>query len=75
MKIYVPAAEALRKKKRQDVTQLPPKLVENLLFCEIFDPSYAFDALYMLKLGRSHPLIARLYGQLYYFGPGFCLAT
>ncbi len=45
VKIYVPAVEALRRKKRQGVTQLPPKLVEKLMFCKIFIPSYAFDAL------------------------------
>jgi hypothetical protein len=27
------------------------------------------------ETGRSHPLIARLYEQLYYFGSGFYLAT
>jgi len=36
---------AQEKEKTGCVTQLPPKLVEKLVFCKIFIPSYTFDAL------------------------------
>jgi len=51
VKIYVTAAQALRRKKQRMKLSLPPKLVEKLVwvpvisFCKIFIPSYAFDAL------------------------------
>jgi hypothetical protein len=49
VKIYVAAVEALKKKRMKH--KLPPKLQEKLvwfpviLFCKIFIPSSAFDAL------------------------------
>jgi hypothetical protein len=62
MKIYVGAVEALRTKERQDVTQLPPKLGEKLVWvpviplCKIFIfiPSYTFDVL----LPRNWPFLS-----------------
>jgi len=52
MKKYVIVVEAFQKKEFDRMKlSLPPKLVENLiwvpfiLFCKIYIPSYAFDAL------------------------------
>ncbi len=45
VKIYVAALEALRKKERQEETQLEKLVwVPVIAFCKIFIPSYAFDA-------------------------------
>jgi hypothetical protein len=60
MKIYLAAMEALRKKKGRMKVNLPPKLVENLVwvpvisFCKNF---ILFTRLmpYYVKIGRSHP--------------------
>jgi hypothetical protein len=63
VKIYVETVEALRKRKKGMKLNLPPKLVEKLvwvpviLFCKI---SFAVKHLmpYYAKTGRSHPIIA-----------------
>jgi hypothetical protein len=64
VKIYVAALKALRKKRKRG-SSLPPKLVEKLVwvpaisFCKI-----SFPVTHLT--GRSRPLIAWLYGWLYY---------
>jgi hypothetical protein len=62
VKIYVAAMEALREKRKDRMKlNLPPKLVGKLvwvpviLFCKIFIPSYAFDALLCRNCPFSPP--------------------
>jgi hypothetical protein len=62
VKIYVAAVEALRKKRKVRMKlNLPPKLVGKLvwvpviLFCKIFIPSHAFDALLCRNCPFSPP--------------------
>jgi hypothetical protein len=62
------------KRKHRTKLSLPWKLVENPVwvpvssFCKIFIPSHVFDA-HNAETGRSRPLIAWLYGQLYWRRP------